>query len=418
MKKSRSLFLSPFSTDEELKDVVFDVVVEAIKAVKTHGQTQVVNGTLGSLYDENHQLVTFSSVYQTWEKLSRVDVARYAESIAGTIPFQQAVRQWLFDADLDGVDVIATPGASGALAMAIQNACAPGDTLLIPHIAWGPYDNLAKQARVHLVRYPHLVQGQFPFEELDVLIKASFLNQGKAVIILNDPCHNPTGYSMDDATWQRLIDQLTALAREGPIVFILDVAYLDFSKFRSVYPKRLRQLMSLSPNILSLIAFSGSKTLTAYGMRIGALVLISANKEEQQRFRFACGNTVRGLWSLANTGAMTLFSTLVHTPSIRQLYEQERQQAMSLLSQRAAVFIEEAKTIGLILHPFIEGFFVMVAIEDALLRTATFEALKQVQIFTVNMQGGLRIALCSIPLYQIRGLAARIEEVYKRIRLT
>ena len=153
-------------------------------------------------------------------------------------------------------------------------------------------------------------------------------------------------------------------------------------------------------------------------MRIGALVLISANKEVQHCFRFACGNTVRGLWSLANTGAMTLFSTLVHTPSIRQLYEQERQQAMSLLSQRAAVFIEEAKTIGLILHPFIEGFFVMVAIEDALLRTATFEALKQVQIFTVNMQGGLRIAICSIPLYQIRGLAARIEEVYKRIRLT
>ena len=43
--------------------------------------------------------------------------------------------------------------------------------------------------------------------------------QGKVLAIINDPCHNPTGYSMTVEEWNQVIDFCNELSNEGPLLF-------------------------------------------------------------------------------------------------------------------------------------------------------------------------------------------------------
>ena len=402
-------FLNNIAIDTELKDVVFDVVVEAIQAQKQFGKDQVINGTLGSLYNDDHELVTFKSVYDTFSKIDHKDKARYADGVYGNKSYIEAIKQWLFNDKEFDAEVIATPGASGAIALAVKNSLNRSETLLIPDIGWGPYDNIAAEAQVKIARYSMFEENALHIASIEKSMVTLIESQGKVVIIVNDPCHNPTGYTMDDKAWKALTSVLEKVSKLGPVVFVLDIAYLDFSEYRLEYRQRLIDLSKLSPSILSIITFSGSKTLTAYGMRLGAMALLSQETNQRQRFKYACGNSVRGLWSLSNTGAMTLFAKLTFDPLLYGQYVEDIQLNQSLLRKRAQLFIEQAKHVNLVLYPSHEGFFVMIKLIDPVLRNKIFQSLKAKQIFLVNMTGGLRLALSSIPIQQLDGLAKTIQ---------
>ena len=53
--------------------------------------------------------------------------------------------------------------------------------------------------------------------------------QKKVVAIINDPCHNPTGYSLSDDEWNAVIDVLNELSKQGPVILLNDIAYIDFA---------------------------------------------------------------------------------------------------------------------------------------------------------------------------------------------
>ncbi len=51
----------------------------------------------------------------------------------------------------------------------------------------------------------------------------------RAVVIINDPCHNPTGYTMTKQEWKQILDGFNQLSEKGKIVLLHDVAYIDFN---------------------------------------------------------------------------------------------------------------------------------------------------------------------------------------------
>ena len=36
--------------------------------------------------------------------------------------------------------------------------------------------------------------------------------QGRVLFVINDPCHNPTGYTMNDSEWDLVIDMMNELS--------------------------------------------------------------------------------------------------------------------------------------------------------------------------------------------------------------
>jgi aspartate aminotransferase/aromatic-amino-acid transaminase len=416
MKPSR--FLGKLRPQVASVDAVFSMSTKAKLAIDTFGKDHVINATLGALYDDQQQLVTFPSVYQTLKQLPDVSIASYASSLTAPLPFARAVKQWVLHHIDDDALVIATPGASGAIALAFRNSLNQGDTVLIPSPGWSPFVTIANEHHLTPLTYQLFNQHVWSIQDLAVKITLVRSKQNHVMIVVNDPAHNPTGYTLSDNDWDQLINLLHQSVAQGPITLLLDLAYLDYSHVRTHYAARLQKLAALSPNLLVLIAWSGSKTLTAYGMRLGALLITGGERVDREHYLTAASHSVRGLWSVANSGAMALFAELTFSTTRLAQYEQDLKAATLLLSKRHEVFIREAHDVHLPLLPFVEGFFVMVATTSSAHTDRLQALLINDHIYAVAMEGGLRLALCSIPTQRIQGLAKRIHSAYLASHLT
>lgn len=412
------LFVSEVVHDKEILDTVFEAAQGAIEASKKYGLENVINGAFGTYFDETGKLLTFDTVYRAFDKVDDIQKAKYASSIMGPPEFQSAVKNWLFG-DFENeieCDIIATPGGTGALSSTIKNTLTRGQTVIHPDIGWGPYTTIAKEQGVNIKNYTLFDGDRFNLESFKETCKSVMDEQGKVLVFINDPCQNPTGYTMRDDEWKSVLEIIRELSEKGPFILVHDIAYIDFNKRGEAYKEHFKQYREMPENVLTVITFSASKTLTAYGMRVGAQVLISSNEEQRIKMKNACGNTARGVWSTVNNGGMRVFADVALDKTVKAAYMKEKQTFINLLNERAEIFVREAQEVGLPIYPYDEGFFITLKIEDSILKNALHLKLKTLNIFFVNVYGGLRVAICSIPLDKIKGLAKRVYDAYMSLK--
>ncbi|MFW5914151.1 MAG: pyridoxal phosphate-dependent aminotransferase [Bacillota bacterium] len=407
-------FISDKVTGKKITDVVFQASQGALRAMEGKNGESVVNGAFGTYFNEEGKIHTFDTIYELFDKVDRVEKAKYAAGIPGPKTFRDGVKYWLFErygVDLES-DVIATPGGTGALSSTVKNTLAPGETVIQPDIGWGPYKTIAAQHNVNIENYTLFnKEDQFNFQSFKTVTSKVMEREGKVLVFINDPCQNPTGYTMTEEEWESVLSYLDRLSDEGPVVLVHDVAYIDFHKGEQ-YGKIFEKYKHLNDNILVVLAFSASKTMTAYGMRVGAQVLISNNKEGREAFKNACENTARGIWSTVNNGGMMTFASLARDKEAQARYQKEKAEVMNVIDERASILTKEAEAIGLDFYPYKEGFFITMRVHDEDKKTRIHKALNDAGIFFVNIKGGLRIAICSIQKAKLKGLAERVKSIH------
>ena len=137
-------FVKDSVNQEPIVDTVFVIVDAAKKAKEKFGEDAVVDATIGSLYDEEGRLVALPSVFESLKNLDNRVLAKYAASFTGNPDFKDHVKKWVLqDRSSLYTDVIATPGGTGAVGMVVNECLDPGQTLIIPEIAWGSYALMA-----------------------------------------------------------------------------------------------------------------------------------------------------------------------------------------------------------------------------------------------------------------------------------
>ncbi len=410
-------FIAETAHGKEIIDVVFEAAQGAVKAIERDGDDAVVNGAFGAYFKENKDFLTFDSFYKAFEAVPRPQKAKYASSIAGPVVFQDAVKDWLFgsiDLDIDA-DVIATPGGTGALSSTVKNTLAPGETVIHPDIGWGPYKTIAKEQNTPVEYYTLFDGDEFNIESFKATCERVMKKQGKVLVFINDPCQNPTGYTMRKDEWDSVLHFINTLSEAGPVVLLHDIAYIDFNLAGDDYKHIFKRLSELNDNVLSVVTFSASKSMTAYGMSVGAQVLLSNNEYGRKRFKHACKNAARGGWSTINNGAMMAFSKIALDKDLKNEYLEEKSQFVTLLRERAELFTAEAHDAKLPIYPYKEGFFITIRIDSHVVKNELHLKLKQKNIFFVNVYGGLRVAICSIPKRKLKGLAKRVKDVLDEI---
>ena len=85
------------------------------------------------------------------------------------------------------------------------------------------------------------------------------------------------------------------------------------------------------------------------------------------------------------------------------------------MKERSDIFTSEADACGLEYYPYKEGFFVTVKIEDNNVRNAYHEALMKEHIYTVMVNKGIRVAVCSLPVEKCKGLAVRMKKILDEV---
>jgi aspartate/tyrosine/aromatic aminotransferase len=386
-----------------VQDRVFKTVQDAKKAKDQYGE-KVVNATLGALYDETPELVAYDSFYSVYESLSRKELAAYASHLQGVPVFREALAEWL---EVSDVEVIASPGSTGALSLAIHETLTAGQTIVMPSIYWGPYELMAQFQDLSIAHYEMFSGRGFNVKDFKRVTTEVIQEQGRLTVLINDPAQNPTGYSMTDAEWTGVMKRLRALTEFGEVNVILDIAYIDYTKSADKRRRLFDHFTNLPERLHILVCTSLSKTATAYGLRLGGLVIFSNQKEELFE-QYSAG--ARSVWSNVNNGGQLAFAKMIQTPVLKEAFIKEQNSYIDMLSARSNLFMQEADDIGLEYFPHTEGFFVTLPL-DPVYREAVDAGLREELIYTISLSGGVRVALCAIPLRQVKGLASRIKHV-------
>ena len=352
----------------------------------------VINATVGALLDDRGQLVVLDSVMRVWGQLTPREVAPYAP-LGGDPAYLTALarRHW---PSLSSAGVgVATTGGSGALALSIRNLLQPGDAVLAAAPYWGPYATLAQENGVRLVTVPWPSGG----EPLDLgrweaaardLIEA----QGRLLLWLNDPCHNPTGTSLTAADRAGLLAMLRDLSAEGAVTLLLDLAYLDYARDPGAVAEALAEYAAFAAEGRVLVgsALSLSKAFTLYGARAGGLVFPWCSDEAlQAALVFSC----RGTWSNCPRAPMHVLLRVVQDAELQGALAAEHAHWRGVLSRRARAVQEALVAEGLPSVPWDGGFFVMLPAADP---EAAARVLQGEDVFVVPMKEGLRVGICGM----------------------
>lgn len=407
-------FVKDSVSQTPIVDTVFAIVNKAKEAKKTYGEDAVTDATIGSLYTEAGELAALDCVFDSLKNLDNKVLASYAAGFTGNPDFRQKVIDWVLDGNSRLYkEVIATPGGTGAVAMTIQECLDPGQTVVLPEIAWGSYNLMAQMNNLEVAKYSLFDDDRFNMDSFREVCTKTMEKQDKLVVVINDPCHNPTGYSMTREEWEEVIAFLNGCSKKCPVVLLNDIAYIDFAFGQKEAKKYFSVFDDISDNMAVVVAFSLSKSMTSYGMRCGAAILMAKNPEIVTQLKTVFEKDARATWSNVNNGAMAMFVDVLDNRL--EDYDAERQKYVALLKERSEIFRNEADAAGLAYYPYREGFFVTLSMDNDL-RDRYHEALMENNIFTVKVNKGIRVAICSMPVSKVKGLAGHMKEILDEVQ--
>ncbi|HKQ69652.1 MAG TPA: aminotransferase class I/II-fold pyridoxal phosphate-dependent enzyme [Polyangiaceae bacterium] len=389
------------------EDPIFALNQEASQRI-ARGES-IVNASIGVLLQDDGTLAVLPAAAEAVRQVTDSEWAAYAP-ISGTPAFLDAVMDDVLGqspAMRKAAVAVATPGGTGAVRHAISTFLEPGQAMLTTSFYWGPYailsDEHARRVETFRMFDPSGDGTELDLEALDEKLGATMKAQGRALLVLNDPCHNPTGYSMSERDWRVTAEVIGRHAERGPIAVLLDAAYVAYG------PHGLRPAIAalerLLGRVLVLVAWSASKTFTQYGLRVGSLVAVHPDEAERRRIRNALGYACRGTWSNCSRGGMAAVTRLLAEPALAERVGRERDVFVKLLGDRVALFNQAARAQSLRYPRYDGGFFVTVFTDNAF---AAVEKTKADGVFVVPVKGALRVALSSVPAPNIPRLIASL----------
>ncbi|HKM30061.1 MAG TPA: aminotransferase class I/II-fold pyridoxal phosphate-dependent enzyme [Bacilli bacterium] len=398
-----------------LKSDGFQISADAKLAKKQ--DPNVIDGSLGTFYFEDGSFKTFKIVHEIMNKLTDDDIYSYSTSDGGPA-FKEAILDWTFkhvrkeiEASLS-VATIPTPGGTGALTSSVFNSLDPGETLLIPSPCWGPYVGIATNRAFKIEKYFMFDGDRFNMAGFIEKSEKIIAVEGKLVVIINDPCNNPTGYSMTNEELEAVISYLNS-KKDVPCVLIYDCAYIDMAvEGMKATREKMLAFTKANDNVLINITVSFSKTFFIYGQRLGGQILLSKNKEAVIEHYNAANYTARNTWSNCNKGMIRVLEEMSKSPELIAEYQKELAEVTSLLDARAVLFKKESKAVGLEIYPYQGGFFITVPCQDKML--VLEKLIAEEKIYLIPFDDSVRVAICSLPLKDVKGLAGKIKRIIEK----
>lgn len=391
------------------EDKVFSASKRAKAMAKEKGKEAVINATIGSLLDDEGNLVVMKSIDKVMKTLSASEYAEYAP-IAGIEGFKKAILKATFGTcDIKSFTrVVATPGGTGAIRNTVANYSCPGDKVLTHNWHWAPYKNIVEEMGRGLECFDLFNEcGEFNVEDFAYKARKLTRNQEHLVIIINTPANNPTGYSLSIQDWNEIKNVLDEVDKSKKIALLIDVAYIDFAGEETETRQFFSVADNLGANILPIVAYSASKTFSLYGFRCAAMICMAHNPEVADEFERVCTFSSRASWSNSPRAPQTIIQKIFEDEKLLDETKSERAKYREMLQKRGDAFSEESEKVGLEILPFKAGFFITIPCSDP---EELCVKLEQKGVFLIPISGGIRVSIASINECTCRRLPAIINE--------
>lgn len=305
-----------------------------------------VNLGVGVYFDDSGKIPLLGAV-RTAEK-ARLEALppRGYQPIDGPVAYNQAVQRLLFGEDSallqEGrVLTIEALGGTGALKVGADylRRLLPDATVFISDPSWENHRALFEYAGFAVQTYPYydsLTRGV----NFDAMIAGLNALPAGSIVVLHACCHNPTGADLDAAQWGAVIDVIGA---RGLVAFV-DMAYQGFAD--GISEDALALDLFVASGLQFLVASSFSKSFSLYGERVGALSVVTANRDESARVMSQIKRIVRTNYSSPPTHGGSVVAAVLASPELRRVWEGELAEMRARILAMRASLVDKLKGRG------------------------------------------------------------------------
>jgi aromatic-amino-acid transaminase len=300
-----------------------DPILGVTEAFVADTNPNKVNLGVGVYCDDNGKVPLLECVRYAERLLAEKAAPHPYLPIDGIAAYDKAVQALLLGADspvvLDGRAVtVQALGGTGGLRVGADflKRFAPGAKVWISDPSWENHRALFEAAGLEVGTYAYYDAATRGLDFAGMLASLEKLPAG-AVVVLHACCHNPTGVDPTPEQWQKILD----VVRARGLVPFLDMAYQGFAESVAADGAIVRRFAA-TPGPL-FIASSFSKSFSLYGERVGALTVVTADKDETARVLSQVKRIVRANYSTPPSFGGQIVTTVLNTPELLAQWDRE-----------------------------------------------------------------------------------------------
>ena len=282
-----------------------------------------VNLGVGVYYDDNGKLPLLKCVAEAERHMLEAPKARGYLPIDGIAAYDKAVQGLVFGADSAAVKAgrIATVqalGGTGGLKLGADflKRLNPNAQVLISDPSWENHRALFEAAGFPVANYPYYDAAKRGID-FDAMLAGLRGAASGSIVVLHACCHNPTGYDITLPQWQQVI----AAVKSRGLVPFLDMAYQGFGE--GIAEDGAVIGLFIESELDFFVSTSFSKSFSLYGERVGALSVVCESKDEADRVLSQLKRVIRTNYSNPPTHGAQVVATVLTTPTLRALWEEE-----------------------------------------------------------------------------------------------
>lgn len=305
-----------------------------------------VNLGVGVYYDDNGRIPLLKAVHKA--EIARIEAAapRGYLPIEGIDAYNKGAQRLLLGQaspliDSGRVLTAQALGGTGALKIGADflKWLKPDAKVVISDPSWENHRALFERAGFPVETYPYYDPATHGLNYQGMIDALNGLPSG-TIVVLHACCHNPTGVDPTFDQWK----EIARIVKERDLVPFLDIAYQGFGDGIEEDAAVVR--MFAAHDITMLVSSSFSKSFSLYGERVGALTLICSSSEESERVLSQLKRVIRTNYSNPPTHGGSVVATVLNTPELRKLWEEELAGMRERIRTMRSQLVERLKAHG------------------------------------------------------------------------
>ncbi|MYN10881.1 amino acid aminotransferase [Pseudoduganella aquatica] len=320
-----------------------DPILGITEAFNADTNPAKINLGVGVYYDNNGKVPLLSCVQKAEAALIAQPTPRTYLPIEGLAAYDKAVQELVFGADSAVIQekravTVQAIGGTGALKIGADflQRFAPGAQVYISDPSWENHRALFESAGFKVNNYTYYDAGTHGVNFAGMLADLKAMPAG-SIVLLHACCHNPTGADLTSAQW----DEIIAVVAANGLVPFLDMAYQGFGSGIAEDGAVVRRFAATGGPLL--VSNSFSKSFSLYGERVGALSVVAASAEEAARLMSQLKRVVRTNYSNPPVHGGKVVATVLTTPELRQLWEDELAGMRVRIKEMRDAFVKKLK---------------------------------------------------------------------------
>lgn len=300
-----------------------DPILGLNEAFNADTRATKVNLGVGVYFTDEGKIPLLRAVAAAEKSMMEKPSPRGYLAIEGIAAYNQGVQNLLFGKDSEIIQAgrVVTAqavGGTGALKIGADfiKRLEANAVVAISDPSWENHRALFESAGFKVVNYTYY-DPQTRGVNFAGMVASLEALPAQSVVVLHACCHNPTGADLTAAQWQEIV----ALCQKKDLIPFLDMAYQGFAD--GIDPDGAAVRLFAQSGLSFFVSSSFSKSFSLYGERVGALSIITGNKDESTRVLSQLKRVIRTNYSNPATHGGTVVATVLNNPELRAMWETE-----------------------------------------------------------------------------------------------